>query len=133
MRCNITEKDLMNVDGVTFVISQAAFGSLCGVLGAWIRARYSRTTISPQPLEVAPAPKYRTCEECERIHAAVERRLEEGSRTFREVRDEISSVRHEINDGFLKLNDRLDPVIRSVAASQEVLKQHLEDHRSQNR
>ena len=120
-------------DGLNLAIGGAALGSLCTVAAAWIKARFSKTRVEPQPLEVAPAPKYRTCEECERIHAAVERRLEEGSRTFREVRDEISSVRREITDGFLKLNDRLDPVIRSVAASQEVLKQHLEDHRSQNR
>ena len=118
-------------DGVTLLLGGGAVGALCSLAGAWIKARYSKTKVEPQPLEVAPAPKYRTCEECERIHKAVDARLEAGSRAFRDVRDEIASVRREVADGFEKLNERLDPVIRSVAATQEVLRQHLEDHRSQ--
>ena len=120
-------------DGITIAIGGTALTALGGIVGAWIRARHDSRRIEPQPLEVAAAPKYRTCEECERIHRAVERRLEEGSATFREVRDEIASVRREMADAFERLNDRLDPVIRAVASNQELLKQHLEDHRSQNR
>lgn len=122
----------MESDGLDLAIGGAALGSICTIVAAWIKAKYSKTKVDPTPLPVEMTDKFVTCEQCMEHRRQIEARLEEGSRTFREVRDDIASVRREITDGFVKLNERLDPIIRSVAANQEVLKQHLEDHRSKN-
>ena len=47
----------MEVDGVSLTMGGAAVSAIAGVVGAWIKARYGKTTV-PQPLktEIAPDP-----------------------------------------------------------------------------
>lgn len=110
-------------DGVQMMIGSGALGALCGVATAWIKARFSKTRVEPQPLEVAPAPSYRTCAECDRRHAEVEKRLAAGDRAFQELR-------HDIQSGFQRVTDRISPVAEACAANSaalQVLLKHQPD------
>ena len=120
----------MEIDGINLVMGGTAVTALSGIAGAWIKARYGRTKVDPTPLPVEVAQRFVTCDQCQAHRDAIEKRLASGDRDFRELRGEIGAVRREISDGFVRLHERLGPVIKSVAANQEMLKQHLEDHRS---
>lgn len=73
----------MEIDGVSLSIGSAALASICGVLGALIKARYQRTEITPQPLEVKAAARFVSCEDC-----AAHRRQHEDD--FKELREDNS-------------------------------------------
>ena len=47
----------MEVDGVSLTMGGAAVSAIAGVVGAWVKAKYGKTTV-PQPLktEIAPDP-----------------------------------------------------------------------------
>ena len=47
----------MEVDGVSLTMGGAAVSAIAGIAGAWIKAKYGKTTV-PQPLktEIAPDP-----------------------------------------------------------------------------
>ena len=55
----------MEVDGINLAIGGGAVTAIAGVIGAWIRARFSKTTVEPTPLPVTTekTPKYVTVQE----------------------------------------------------------------------
>ena len=42
----------MEVDGINLAIGGTAVTAIAGIVGAWIKARYGRTTVEPDPLNV---------------------------------------------------------------------------------
>ena len=128
----------MDADPVTFGVGGAIsgamllqFGRMC--LDAW-RSRNGRTSARieppippvdvrpPQPLEVAPAPRFVTCEACELKHKEVDNRLAAGTRAFDAVRSKIDAVETMLNtnqrdvmQSFQKLNDRISPIAETCA------------------
>lgn len=55
----------MEVDGINLAIGGGAVTAIAGVIGAWIKARFSKTTVEPTPLPVTTekTPKYVTVQE----------------------------------------------------------------------
>ncbi len=55
----------MEVDGINLAIGGGAVTAIAGVVGAWIKARWSKTTVEPTPLPVTTekTPKYVTVQE----------------------------------------------------------------------
>ena len=55
----------MEVDGINLAIGGTAVTAISGVVGAWIKARFSKTTVEPTPLPVTTEknPKYVTVQE----------------------------------------------------------------------
>ena len=55
----------MEVDGINLAIGGGAVTAIAGVVGAWIKARFSKTTVEPTPLPVTTekTPKYVTVQE----------------------------------------------------------------------
>lgn len=123
----------MEVDGVNLAISSAAVTALAGLAGAWIKARYGRTKVEPTPLPVDVADKFVTCEQCKAHREALAKRVDAQLELFSKVSDKLDLIEAHNEDRAKRMHDRLDPVIRSSAATAEVLKQHLEDHRSERR
>ena len=121
----------MEVDGVNLAISSAAVTALAGLAGAWIKARYGRTKVEPTPLPVDVADKFVTCEQCKAHREALAKRVDAQLELFSKVSDKLDLIEAHNEDRAKRMHDRLDPVIRSSAATAEVLKQHLEDHRSE--
>lgn len=63
-------------DGISITglaISGTALTALGGLAGSWIRARYSRTEISPQPLEVRSAPRLATKEDVKALETRIDK------------------------------------------------------------
>lgn len=120
----------MENDGMSLVLGGGAIGALCTLGAAWIKARYARTKVEPTPLEVAAAPRLVTCEACDRRHAEVDRRLDRHEDDLRAVLGKLDQIESNNENRAKRLHDRLDPVVRAVAANQELLRNHLEDHRT---
>lgn len=102
-------------DGVQMMIGSGALGALCGVATAWIKARFSKTRVEPQPLEVKGAPSYVTCEACRERHAEVEKRLADGTRAFDAIRAKMDADHRDVIQGINKLNDRMVPLVETCA------------------
>ncbi len=63
----------MDADGIQLLVGGGAIGALVPLASAWIKARFSKTQIAPQPLEVKGVPQFVTKEEFEK-HAAANAR-----------------------------------------------------------
>ena len=55
----------MEVDGINLAIGGGAVSAIAGIFGAWIKARFSKTTVEPTPLPVTTekTPKFVTVQE----------------------------------------------------------------------
>ena len=62
-------------DTAGIIIGSGAVGAICALLGSWIKARYSRTTVEPNPLEVQQTATQAIWKENARAHADLFERL----------------------------------------------------------
>lgn len=121
----------MDNDGMSLVIGGGAFGALCTLGAAWIKARFAKTKVDPTPLPVEVADKFVTCAECKANRERIERRVDAQFEMFAKVSDKLDLIEAHNEDRAKRMHDRLDPVIRSTAETAGILKQHLEDHRAE--
>ena len=105
----------MDADGVQLLIGGGAIGALVPLASAWIKARFGRTTVAPQPLEVKGAPKFVTCEQCELKHKGVDASLAAGTRAFEAIRSRMDTDHRDVMQSIQKLNDRISPMAESCA------------------
>lgn len=131
----------ISVTGLT--IGGAALTTLGGLVGAWLKARHSRTEITPQPLVVRAETPSRSCEDCIRIHQEVERRhddlVAEVRADRRGLAEALGGIREAISDGDRKaeersrnLHKRIDPLVGAISAATHSIENHLADHRAKN-
>lgn len=120
----------MENDGMSLVLGGGAIGALCTLGAAWIKARYARTKVEPTPLPVDVAERYVSCEQCRQHRERIERRVDAQLEMFSKVSDKLDLIEAHNEDRAKRMHDRLDPVIRTAAGTAELLKNHLEDHRS---
>ena len=112
----------MDADGIQLLVGGGSVGALCTLAGAWIKARFAKTQIAPQPLEVKGAQKFVTCEQCELKHKEVDNRLAAGTRAFDAVRSKIDTVetkmdtnQRDVMASIQKLNERIAPIGEACA------------------
>lgn len=102
----------MEVDGINLAIGGGAVTAIAGVVGAWIKARWSKTTVEPTPLPVTTekTPKYVTVQEFNkhveddtRDHEALFLRMNRNDRETSELkgiltgmRDDLSAIKHKL-------------------------------------
>ncbi len=91
-------------DGAQIILGSGAFGALCGVVTAWIKARFSRARIEPQPLEVKGAPEYVSKAEFEKHveanahdHENLFSRLNRNDRETSEIKGMLVGIRDDIS------------------------------------
>ena len=89
----------MEVDGISLAASGAAVGSLCTLGAAWIRARYGRTKVDPDPLRVDKLDKYVTrgefnkhVEDNARDHENLFGRMNRNDRETSEIKGMLSTI-----------------------------------------
>lgn len=94
----------MDADGIQLLVGGGSVGALCTLAGAWIKARFSKTQIAPQPLEVKGAPQFVTKEEFEKHAAANARdhenlfsRLNRNDRETSEIKGMLVGIRDDIS------------------------------------
>lgn len=112
----------MDADGIQLLVGGGSVGALCTLAGAWIKARFSKTQIAPQPLEVKGAPKFVTCEQCELRHKEVDERLKAGTRAFDAIRTKMDADHRDVMQSIQKLNDRVAPVAEACAANSQAIR-----------
>lgn len=128
----------MEVDGVNLAIGGGAVTAIAGVLGAWIKARFGRTTVEPNPLPVTG--EIQTRRDSKYVTAGeFNERMRKVDGDIAGVRAEVSSLRSDITasnrtviakldeidkrseDRAIALNRRMDPLIEKVAANSEAV------------
>ena len=128
----------MEVDGVNLAIGGGAVTAIAGVLGAWIKARFGRTAVEPNPLPVTG--EIQTRRDSKYVTAGeFNERMRKVDGDIAGVRAEVSSLRSDITasnrtviakldeidkrseDRAIALNRRMDPLIEKVAANSEAV------------
>ncbi len=103
---------MMDGDGVSLAIGGGAVGAICTVAGAWIKARFAKTRVEPNPLPVEThrAEEYVKREDFEK-HVAENAREHESlfSRMNRNDREtsEIKGMLHGIQDDLTLIKNKL--------------------------
>ena len=104
----------MEVEGINLAIGGTAVTVIAGVVGAWIKARYGRTRIDPQPLgvegEIGKKPKYVTVQE-------FNRHVEDNTRDH-----ENMFARMNAND---KLTSKLEGILEGIREDLSAIKHKL--------
>lgn len=112
----------MDADGIQLLVGGGAIGALVPLASAWIKARFAKTQIAPQPLEVKGAQKFVTCEQCELRHKEVDERLKAGTRAFDAIRTKMDADHRDVMNSIQKLNDRVAPVAEACAANSQAIR-----------
>ena len=89
----------MEVDGINLVMGGTAVTTLAGLAGAWIRARYGRTKVEPDPLNFRRVPEYVTrtefekhVEDNEKDHENLFGRLNRNDMATSEINGKLTSI-----------------------------------------
>ena len=105
----------MEVDGVSLTMGGAAVSAVAGVVGAWIKARYGKTTV-PQPLETREEPRFVTCDQCAEHRKAINARIDDIGpalgRVFKKLDENDKKAEKRAQD----THRRLDPFIEEFGA-----------------
>ena len=97
-------------------ISSGVVGAICGVVAAWIKARYGKTHI-PQPLNTTHVGPFVTVGECKQHRCAIGERIREEHDLLKEIvgtlkrNDERSEARAQ------STHQRIDPLIEEIGST----------------
>ena len=83
----------MDADGAQIILGSGAFGALCGVVTAWIKARFSKTTVEPQPLPVKLEEKFAPKEGNAEAHREIFLRLSAAEQGLAAVKAEVGMIK----------------------------------------
>lgn len=119
-------------DGISLIISGSAIGAIATLVGSWIKARYSKTKIEPQPLEVKQAPNFVTCDECKAHRKAVHSRIDELRPRVEKLIEMMQVADAKAEERAVHLHRRIDPLAEKLAGNQELLREHLNTHRNRS-
>ena len=103
------------------IISAAGLSSLCTLAGVWIKARFQRTKIEPDPLNVNKTEKYITRGECKNYRCALEKRIDEFGPALERIFKKLNENDQKSEARSTQLHRRLDPIIEKTAAHQEAI------------
>lgn len=105
----------MEVDGISLTMGGAAVSAIAGVVGAWVKAKYGKTTV-PQPLETREEPQYVTCDQCRQHRDAIQKRIDDIGpalgRVFKKLDENDKKAEKRTQD----THRRLDPFIQELGA-----------------
>ena len=105
----------MEVDGVSLTMGGAAVSAIAGVVGAWVKAKYGKTTV-PQPLETREEPRFVTCDQCAEHRKAINARIDDIGpalgRVFKKLDENDKKAEKRAQD----THRRLDPFIEEFGA-----------------
>ena len=129
----------MEVDGINLAIGGTAVTAIAGIVGAWIKARYGRTTVEPDPLNVRneKKPVFVTVGEFNTRLGKVEQDIKDLRVDIQSGNSAVMAKLDEIDQRSetraLELNRRIDPVIERVAANAEAVTMLKDDIRDARR
>lgn len=112
--------DGISITGLT--IGGAALTALGGMIGAIIRARMSRTEITPQPLEVRGAPEYALEDKNKDDHINIFSRLSEHDKDIARLKeaniaakDTMNRIEQNAKETMSRIENRVDTALTSFS------------------
>ena len=105
----------MEVDGINLTIVGGAVSAIAGIAGAWIKARYGKTTV-PQPLETHEREKFVTCDQCAEHRKAINARIDDIGPALGRVFKKLDENDKRAEERAQATHRRLDPFIQEIGA-----------------
>lgn len=107
------------LDGnIGVAISSSVVTAICGVIGLWIKARFSRTTIEPDPLNVEKQDKFVTRGECKNYRCAMQKQIDNVGPALNRIFKKLNENDRKSEERSIQLHQRLDPIVEKTASHQ---------------
>lgn len=103
----------MEVDGINLAIGGGAVSAIAGIAGAWIKARYGKTTV-PQPLETQEREKFVTCDQCAEHRKAINARIDDIGPALGRVFKKLDENDKRAEERSIQTHRRLDPLVEEI-------------------
>lgn len=103
----------MEIDGITLTAGGATVSAIAGVVGAWIKARYGKTTV-PQPLETREEPRFVTCDQCAEHRKAINARIDDIGPALGRVFKKLDENDKRAEERSIQTHRRLDPLVEEI-------------------
>lgn len=103
----------METTGIAITSSVA--GMICGVVVAWIKARYGKTHI-PQPLNTTHVGPFVTVGECKQHRCAIGERIKEEHELLKEIVDTLKRNDERSEARAQATHQRIDPLIEEIGS-----------------
>ena len=96
-------------------ISSGVVGAICGVVAAWIKARYGKTHI-PQPLNTTHVGPFVTVGECKQHRCAMAERISTEHEMLQNIMDKLDENDHRDEERAKSTHARIDPLIEEIGS-----------------
>lgn len=96
-------------------ISSGVVGAICGVVAAWIKARYGKTQI-PQPLNTASVGPYVTVGECKQHRCAIGERIRTEHEMLQNIMNKLDENDRRDEERAKSTHARIDPLIEEIGS-----------------
>lgn len=91
----------------------AAVSAIAGVVGAWVKAKYGKTTV-PQPLETREEPRFVTCDQCAEHRKAINARIDDIGPALGRVFKKLDENDKRAEERSIQTHRRLDPLVEEI-------------------
>lgn len=96
-------------------ISSDVVGAICGVVAAWIKARYGKTHI-PQPLNTTHVGPFVTVGECKQHRCAIGERIRTEHEMLQNIMDKLDENDRRDEERAKSTHARIDPLIVEIGS-----------------
>ena len=96
-------------------ISSGVVGAICGVVAAWIKARYGKTHI-PQPLSTTHVGPFVTVGECKQHRCAMAERIRTEHEMLQNIMDKLDENDRRDEERAKSTHQRIDPLIEEIGS-----------------
>ena len=96
-------------------ISSGVVGAICGVVAAWIKARYGKTHI-PQPLNTTHVGPFVTVGECKQHRCAMAERIRIEHEMLQNIMDKLDENDRRDEERAKSTHQRIDPLIEEIGS-----------------
>lgn len=96
-------------------ISSGVVGAICGVVAAWIKARYGKTHI-PQPLNTTHVGPFVTERQCEQHRCSMTERIRTEHEMLQNIMDKLDENDRRDEERAKSTHQRIDPLIEEIGS-----------------
>ena len=108
----------MDENTIGLVVNTSAISSICTLIGVWIKARFSRTKIENDPLNIQKQDKFVTRGECKNYRCAMQKQIDNVGPALNRIFKKLHENDRKSEERSIQLHRRLDPIAEKTAAHQ---------------